>query len=1030
MLKILAFLLLAPFALLAQVSLTSSPNPSILGQQVALTATGVSGSVTFYDGMTILGTAPVLGGSATFTTNMLPSGARSLRARFQGSQSNIVRQTVTTLPSYALRPAYLPSGGYASSIVTADFNKDGKPDLAMFTDTPSAVSVLLNDGSGGFRPGGTYALAGYLTGHVLTTADFDGDGVLDLAAGGSAGVFLLRGNGDGTFGTPVSINSTSPVISLVAGDFNGDGMADIAACGGNNNLIVLLRKSDGSFTPTLQNLNGPTYGIEVADFNGDGIADLALDFGVLLGNGDGTFGRLNGYGTGLAPILGAVADLNGDGKPDVVLTGDFFAVAFVVVLVNGDGTFRSAIPFNGTYQFRIAVGDFNGDGKLDLASTDAFNGGVRIYSGRGDGSFNESAFYMRGQSPVAIAAGDWNGDGQADIAYDVFFNEYGAYYLGILTGFTSPRSALTISVNHDATVIGSGMMTFTITVRNGANSESTSGQVYVSETWTGLFTMSGDGWSCVYNSCTRSDALNPGQAYPPITARSSHVVNDIGGSIFSNIVGVSGGSSTPNTATDAILIPPLTPEPFVPFASGIPLNTALGWGAYGDAFFDVYLGTSPTPPLAASNITDHYFRPGVLSPCTTYYWKVVGKNSGVSVSSTVSLFQTAPLVALDQESMLFAASGGTGSFNVTASGGCSWSASSTQTDTVLITSGSVGTGNGVVRFSVSPYSGAGSRMATINVADKSVTILQDGSGAPTRCSTSVSGTAFADANAQNVLFTVTTDRPCDWLLGHYDGSGWLDTVVTNGSIVNSPAVKLTANTSGASRSDKLFAEAYVPAYFAKQFTFTQRATTAAFDDVPLPYPFFDAINLLMAKAITAGCASAPPRFCPDDNITRGQMAVFIVRSIMGNDMFSYSLTPYFNDTPASHPFFKWIQKMRDLGVTSGCGPSAYCPDAPVTRGQMAVFIIRARLGATAAFSFPSDPLFSDTAGNPYYSWIQKMGQLAITTGCSPTQYCPDAPVTRGQMAVFVMRSAFNQMFPAPRPIVVSVSPTSRRQARR
>src|SRR5262249_16213639 len=155
----------------------------------------------------------------------------------------------------------------------------------------------------------------------------------------------------------------------------------------------------------------------------------------------------------------------------------------------------------------------------------------------------------------------------------------------------------------------------------------------------------------------------------------------------------------------------------------------------------------------------------------------------------------------------------------------------------------------------------------------------------------------------------------------------------------------------------------------------------SFADVPVSYSFFDAINMLRAHSITDGCATAPLRFCPDDNVTRGQMAVFIVRAIMGGDNFTYSPTPYFSDTPVNHPFFKWIQKMWELGITNGCGTAAYCPGDPVTRGQMAVFIIRARFGANATFSYPPAPLFDDITGNPFFSWIQKMGQLGVTTGC-------------------------------------------------
>jgi hypothetical protein len=116
--------------------------------------------------------------------------------------------------------------------------------------------------------------------------------------------------------------------------------------------------------------------------------------------------------------------------------------------------------------------------------------------------------------------------------------------------------------------------------------------------------------------------------------------------------------------------------------------------------------------------------------------------------------------------------------------------------------------------------------------------------------------------------------------------------------------------------------------------------------------------------------------------------------------------------------------MWELGITNGCGPTSYCPGDPVTRGQMAVFIIRARLGATATLNYPPDAMFNDISGNLFYSWIQKMGQLGITLGCGGGQYCPDSPVTRGQMAVFIMRGAFNQLLPGPRPIVLSITPNA------
>jgi len=199
----------------------------------------------------------------------------------------------------------------------------------------------------------------------------------------------------------------------------------------------------------------------------------------------------------------------------------------------------------------------------------------------------------------------------------------------------------------------------------------------------------------------------------------------------------------------------------------------------------------------------------------------------------------------------------------------------------------------------------------------------------------------------------------------------------------------------------------------------------AFTDVSPSDPFFPAIDLLRESGITTGCQTSPPMYCSTDNITEGQMAVFVVRSVMGGDNFTYTQTPYFSDVPASYSFFQWIQKMQDLGIALPCAPNQYCPDTPVTRGIMAVLIIRGRYGVATPTSYPATPYFTDVPpSHPYFPWIQKMKQLGITSGCTTTTYCPDDPVTRGQMAVFIMRGELNQLLPATTPVVAWASPAS------
>jgi len=115
-----------------------------------------------------------------------------------------------------------------------------------------------------------------------------------------------------------------------------------------------------------------------------------------------------------------------------------------------------------------------------------------------------------------------------------------------------------------------------------------------------------------------------------------------------------------------------------------------------------------------------------------------------------------------------------------------------------------------------------------------------------------------------------------------------------------------------------------------------------FEDVPPTHPYFAAIGAIRAAGITLGCATLPDRYCPDQPLTRGQMAALIVRAVMG-DTFSYSSIPAFQDVTTSYPFFRHVQKMKDLGVTLGCAPTSYCPDNLTTRGEMAAFLVRAFL---------------------------------------------------------------------------------------
>ena len=273
-----------------------------------------------------------------------------------------------------------------------------------------------------------------------------------------------------------------------------------------------------------------------------------------------------------------------------------------------------------------------------------------------------------------------------------------------------------------------------------------------------------------------------------------------------------------------------------------------------------------------------------------------------------------------------------------------------------------------------------------------------------------------------VIQITASAETCAWTADANDGFATVsgaDSGTGNGSVTFS----ITENKSGADQSVSLMVA-------GNAVTLTQRFTATTFSDVELgpSSPYFNGANLLRTNNITAGCRIRPVLYCPDQNVTRGEMAIFIVRTILGGgpavDNFSYSSMPYFTDVPATHEYFKWIQKLRDLGVTAGCTVTTYCPDANIPRNQMAIFIVRARLGSTAKFTYDSTPYFTDepATDTSYFKYIQKLKDIGITAGCTATTYCPNDLVTRGQMAIFLVWAGFNDLLSGTAPLITSVVP--------
>ncbi len=192
------------------------------------------------------------------------------------------------------------------------------------------------------------------------------------------------------------------------------------------------------------------------------------------------------------------------------------------------------------------------------------------------------------------------------------------------------------------------------------------------------------------------------------------------------------------------------------------------------------------------------------------------------------------------------------------------------------------------------------------------------------------------------------------------------------------------------------------------------ASTSAqtFNDVSTDYWAFSFIEILAANGITAGCGGG--NYCPNDPVSRAQMAVFLERGINGATFIPPPATGnVFDDVGATDFAAAFIEQLFADGITAGCGGGNYCPNNNVTRAQMAVFLLRARYGSTYSPP-PAIGVFADVPiGSFADAFIEQLAAEGITSGCGGGNYCPNDTITRAQMAVFMVRTFNLTLPPAP-----------------
>jgi hypothetical protein len=332
------------------------------------------------------------------------------------------------------RSAEIPLAKEPASVLVGDATQDGLPDIVTIYASGSSISVLPGIGDGSFERPVDYAVTGARS---AVFGDWDADGVDDLAVAAGATITVFAGI-DGGLERKASYPAPAP-SALAAADLDSDGNLDLVAASSTvARVSVLIGHGDGTFDPAIDYpIGSGASSLVVADLNGDGAPDIAAAGSkpsILFGIGDGTFEPYTGDAIGHSAHSLAAEDLDQDGDPDLVFAGG----QSVGVLLNaGDGTFPegSLYPVHGT-PVGVAIGDVAGDESLDVVTANRGSNDISILEGVGDGTFQAQPRIKVGRTPTAIGSVDLDLDGTTDL---VVSNQGSKSVTVLLNGADAPQ---------------------------------------------------------------------------------------------------------------------------------------------------------------------------------------------------------------------------------------------------------------------------------------------------------------------------------------------------------------------------------------------------------------------------------------------------------------------------------------------------------------------------------------------------------------------------------------------------------------